>query len=151
MWLAEGERKTPTAVLNIPDEEVLVVISLSQQMLESPCDVMREDMRSCWSCWVASQSRYRSGSFQARSWQFCHPSKEIFLRRETTEARVKLLNSHAIRPEGGQLHGGNVLAKVVVLQRFQACEPIGKEVPYSFGLVPHMPNTTSFWTTKLRG
>ena len=38
-------------------------------------------------------------------------------RRETTETRVKLLNSHAIRPEGGHLHGGNVLAKVVVVQR----------------------------------
>ena len=56
-----------------------------------------------------------------------------FLRRETTEARVKL---SAIRPEGGHLHGGNVLAKEVVVQRLQACEPIGKEVPYLIRLGP---------------
>ena len=78
----KGERKTPTAVLIIPDEEVLVVISLSQQMLESPYDVMREDLRDpAGPAGVAShsRSRYRNGSFQGRSWQFCHPSKEISL------------------------------------------------------------------------
>ena len=52
--------------------------------------------------------------------------------RETTEARVKLLHSHAIRPEGGHLHGGNLLAEVVV-ERLQTCERFDKEVPDRVG------------------
>ena len=122
----EGERKMPTAVLIIPDKKVLVVISLSQQMLESPNDIMREDMRSCWSCWSGF-------TFEISIPKGLVPRKIVavllsirnLLRRETTEARVKLLHSHAIRPEGGQTHGGDLLAKVIVVQRLQACEPIG--------------------------
>ena len=127
----EGERKTPTAVLIIPDEKVLVVISLSQQVLESPNDIMREDLDSCWSC--------RSGfTFEISIPKGLVPRKIVavlpsiqgnLLWRETTEARVKLLNSHAIRPEGGHAHGGDLLSKVVVVQRLKTYKPIGKEVP----------------------
>ena len=42
----EGERKTPTAMLIIPDEKVAVIISLSQQMLESSNNIMHEDLLS---------------------------------------------------------------------------------------------------------
>ena len=65
---------------------------------------------------------------------------------------MKLLNSHAIRPEGGHLHGGNVLAKVVVVQWLQSCEPIGKEVPYLIRRGPSTCHTLRHsWMTRLRG
>ena len=38
--------KTPTAMLIISDEKVAVVICLGQQMLESPNDIMHEDLMS---------------------------------------------------------------------------------------------------------
>ena len=54
--------------------------------------------------------------------------------------------------KAGMLHGGNILAKVVIVQWLKACERIGKELP---NLIrrgsKQVPYTTSFWTTKLLG
>ena len=38
--------KTPASMLIIPDEKVAIVICLGQQMLESPNDIMHEDLLS---------------------------------------------------------------------------------------------------------
>ena len=127
----EGERKTPAAMLIIPDEKVSVVISLSQQMLESPNNIMCEDLLSCWSCrrgftFEISMPK-RHGPMEGRDG---FPSIQgNLLWRETTESLVKLLRTHVARPEGGQAHDGDVLSKVIVVQWLKACKPVGKEVP----------------------
>ena len=51
------------------------------------------------------------------------------LSRETTDSRVKLLRSHAIRPEGGHAHHGDVISKVVVVHWLKACKAVCHEVP----------------------
>ena len=55
------------------------------------------------------------------------------LRRETTNSCMELLCCHAIRPEGGHTHHGDVASKVVVVHWVKACVAVGHEVPNLIG------------------
>ena len=131
----EGERKTPTAMLIIPDEKVAVIISLSQQMLESPNHIMHENL-------LSSRSNRRGVAIKSVRPKRLIPWKIVtvlpsiqgnLLSRETTNSRVKLLRCHAIRPEGGHAHHGDVVSKVVVVHWLKACIAVSHEVPNLIG------------------
>ena len=51
------------------------------------------------------------------------------LSRDTANSRVKLLRSHAVRPEGGHANHGDVASKVVVVHWLKACKAVCHEVP----------------------
>ena len=111
--------KTPTAMLIIPDEKVAVVICLGQQMLESPNDIMHEDL-------LSSGSNRRGVTIKSVRPKRLFPWKVVtvlpsiqgnLLSRDATNSCMELLRCHALRPECGHTNHRSLTSKVVVLHR----------------------------------
>ena len=143
----EGEWKTPTPMLIIPNEKVAVVISLSQQMLESPNDIMHEGLLSCWSC--------RSGfTFKISvtvpkrlvPWKVVTVLPSIqrnLLSRETTESRETAPQSC------NQTRRRACASWGCCFQR--RASPLAMKFQTSLGVIALKPNTTPFCTTMFFG
>ena len=99
----ECKWKTPTAMLIIPDEKVAVVICLGQQMLESPNDIMHEDL-------LSSGSNRRGIAIKSVRLKRIFPRKVVamlpaiqgdLLSRDAANSCVELFWCHSLRPECG--------------------------------------------------
>ena len=127
--------KTPATMLIIPDEKVAIVICLGQQMLESPNDIMHEDL-------LSSGSNRRGVAIKSVRLQRILPWKIMtvlpsiqgnLLSRDAADSCMELFWCHAFRPECGHPYHRRLTSKIVVLHRIQACVPIRHEVPYFIG------------------
>ena len=124
--------KTPTAMLIIPDEKVAIVIRLGQQMLESPNDIMHEDLLSSGSNrrGIAIKRVRPKRLFPWKIMTVLPSIQGNLLSRDATSSCMELLRCHALRPERGHTNHRSLTSKVVVLHRLKACVAIRKEVPH---------------------
>ena len=127
----ECKWKTPTTMHIIPDEKVAVVVCLGQQVLESPNDIMHEDL-------LSSGSHRRGIAIKSVRLKRILPRKVVtvlpsiqgnLLSRDATNSSMELLWCHCLRPEGGHTNHRSSSSKVVVLHRLKSCVAIRKEVP----------------------
>ena len=129
--------KTPTAMHIIPDEKVAIVVCLGQQMLESPNDIMHEDL-------LSGGSNRRGIAIKCVRLERIFPWKIVtvlpsiqgnLLSRDAADSCVELFWCHTFRPECGHLYQWRLTSKVAVLHRFQACLPIAMKFQTSLGVM----------------